>query len=618
MSNNEAVSGGGLRWSEILAPLLLVAFAFAWVYGVGGASTRIMQSYHGFHHAAYVTQIANGIVPPTNPSSAGAPANFYWAWHAALAFGVWSMNVTPFEMSLSSNALGLAMALCGFWLCSGAFTRDPWLRLTACALPLFILNPLGFVQFAVRLGFVWIPAWFGLGSGEGFAELVELSRHHAALGLVDHELSHLAPRLGLMPDVVLLDRAGHWLPKFLNYNSFPVALGVYALAMDAFVTQRFGVGLRALGLAVACCAMALLSPLVVVAFGCSVLAMIIVEGPIEWRALRKTGFVGRRAGLVRFAGPMLGCAVGVLCALPMLWPISQAYGGESVFMLGRTGFGRHALALGWALLPSAALLAAAVGLARHLDAPARVHAISLALLSTLALCVAIPIQDPNEYKFVLVAAFPAGLLVLGLLGAWARRSRSIDAVLRRPAWLASAFLAGGVAAVASTALLYLASPWAEQDPLRLHDATTQLAANGDTRLRDFDEALTWLRERTPVDSYVFAVARDKNADPIPTVAQRRVVVQKPSPFTAGVADHDARLGANAALIEAATRCADTAEIDRAVAKVQALKLPFESVPYALIERGVGHEACEGTAALQPVHRTDAFTIFEVRALAPDA
>ncbi|MDP6980959.1 MAG: hypothetical protein QF570_20555 [Myxococcota bacterium] len=615
MSNNEAVSGGRLHWSDLVAPLILVGIAFVWVYGVGGASTRIMQSYHGFHHAAYVTQVANGIVPPTNPSSAGAPANFYWGWHAALASGMWLMDVTPFELSLSSNALGLAMFLCGFWLCSGAFTRNPWLRLAACGLPLFILNPLGLVQFAVRLVAVWVPAWFGLGPGEGVDELVELARHHSWLGLANHDLAHLRPRIGLFGDVVLLDRAGHLLAKFLNFNSFPFAVGVYALAQDVYVNQRGSAGSRALAMLLACFVMAIASPLVVVGFGFTVVACALVEGPAEWRALRKTGFAGRRNGLWQFAAPAGGCALGVLLALPMLLPIAQAYGGETRWMLGAPGFVRHAIALGWALVSGVLLLVGSAALARHLDGPARVHAITLGLLATVALLVAAPVHDPNEYKFVLLSAFPASLLVLGLIAAWARRSQSLDTALRRPGWFAGTFAICGALSAASLALLYLASPWAQENPIRLHESTTSWAPTADARLRDFDAALTWLREEAPIDAFVFATARDKNDDPVPVIAQRRVVAQKASPFTRALASHATLVERNDALVERVARCEGAPAVRDAVEAVRTMDLPFESAPYALVEPAVGRGECQLEGLLRPKFRNDHYEIFELPTLA---
>lgn len=614
-NDNEAVSGDPPRLSDVLAPLLLVGFAFGWVYGVGGASTRIMQSYHGLHHAAYVTQIANGIIPPTNPSSAEMPANFYWAWHAGLAVGVRSMGVTPFEMSLSSNALGLATFLCGFWLAAGAFTRNGWLRLAACALPTFILDPLGLVQFATRLLLVWIPELLrpAVWHGDGFGALVEVARHHSALQMVDQNLAQLFPRLGLFDGYVLNDRAGHVINKFLNFNSFPFAFGVFALAQDSFVNHRGNAFVRAAGLAAACFAMAVSSPVVVVAFGLTVFAYLLIEGPTEVHALRKTGFVGRRKALARFGAPVVGCALGVSLALPYVLQIAAAYDGHVLLLVPGMGLWRHAVAVGWALVPAAILLALAGRLGRYLDSAARIHALSLAFYTTAAIVLVAPLRDPNEYKFALLSAFPSGLLVLGLLSAWARKSQSLDAYLRTATGLVILFAAGGALSISTMALLYLASPWARENPLRLEGEVTRLVAGSeDPRVRGLDEAYAWLRDETPVEAYVFEAPVSKDESWLPVVAQRRVVAQTASPFTSAVPHQEALLEANRALLADLDGC----RLDGStLAALRALPISWSMAPYALVERGVGQETCDGIPGAPTVYANDRVTIHRVDALA---
>jgi len=602
-----------MRISELLAPLLLVGFAFAWVYGVGGASTRIMQSYHGLHHAAYVVQIANGIVPPTNPSSAEMPANFYWAWHAGLAFGVRWMGVTPFEMSLASNALGLAAFLCGFWLAAGAFTRNGGLRLAACAIPLFILNPLGLLQFAVRLLGVGLPELFsGTYGHDGLAaHLLGIARHHSALGLADLSLANLFPRLGLLDDFVLSERAGHLINKFLNFNSFPFALGVFALAQDGFVNQRGRLRFRCVALAAACFTMAVTSPLVVIGFGLSVFAGLIVEGPSELRALRKTGFVGRRHSLWLFVAPVLSCALGVLLALPHLLPIIAAYDGEARVLAPGMGLWRHAVALGWALVPGIALLGFATRLGRDLDSTARVHALSLSFYVVAAILLVAPVRDPNEYKFVLLSAYPSGLLVLGLLNAWARRSGSLGAPMRSPVPLAVLFAAGGGLGVAAVALLYLASPWADEESLRLEGRTTRLAASGDALTRDLDEAYAWLRRETPVEAYVFERPTSKDRSLLPGLAERRVVAQLASPFTRAVSHHEALLDANRALLDDLARCVLSPE---SLSALRAQPIDWPGTEYAIVSKRAGRRACKAIPGAPQVYANDHVAIFRLPAL----
>ncbi|MCP5039679.1 MAG: hypothetical protein GY944_01540 [bacterium] len=615
MSNdNEAVSDNPPRLSDLLAPLVLVVFAFGWVYGVGGASTRIMQSYHGLHHAAYVVQLTNGIIPPTNPSSAEAPANFYWAWHAALAMGVRFAGVTPFEMSLSSNALGLASFLCGFWLAAGAFTRNGWLRLAACGIPLFILNPLGLVQFAVRLAGVWLPELFATSAlqGDGLGHLVEIARHHGALQMTDQNLAQLFPRLGLFDGFALSDRAGHLINKFLNFNSFPLALGVFALAQDGLVNQRATVGVRTAGLAAACFAMAVFSPVVVVAFGLTGLAYLLIEGPAQAHALRKAGFASRRKAVASFVAPMGGCGLGVIAALPFVLPIAAAYDGGAQLLMPGMGLWRHTVVLGWALVPAAILLGLAAWLGRYLESAGRVHALSLSFYAVAAITLVAPLRDPNEYKFVLLSSFPSSLLVLGLLNAWARKSQVLDAHLRSPRLFASVFAAGGALAIGSMALLYLASPWAQEDPLQLEGATTRLAVARDAiALRDLDDAYAWLREETPKDAYVFEVAVSKDASRLPVVAERRVVVQTASAFTQVVEHHDALLDANATLLADLAACSLA---ESTLATLRALPISWPSAPYALVEKGAGQRECESVAGAPLLYANERFAIRRINAL----
>ncbi len=49
-----------------------LAFSGLFISLTVGHSTRLTASFHRLYHAAYTSQLVNGIVPPTNPSSLGA------------------------------------------------------------------------------------------------------------------------------------------------------------------------------------------------------------------------------------------------------------------------------------------------------------------------------------------------------------------------------------------------------------------------------------------------------------------------------------------------------------------------------------------------------------------
>lgn len=225
-------------------------------------------------------------------------------------------GASAFHMSLLSNALGLAGFLCALWLAVGVQTSNRWLRLAACTVPFFILDPLGLLQFAGRLSLVWIPALFGaLAAGEVgvFEHLVGIARHHGALQLGDHSLVPLFPRLGLFDGVLLSDRAGDLVNKFLNFNSF--ALAFFASAQLLLLSTRFSWRVRGIGIAVSTLALALISPLPVLALGLSVAAKVFVEGP---RVLRDAKAEDSGLARVELAAPVLGSLAGMLVALPSM------------------------------------------------------------------------------------------------------------------------------------------------------------------------------------------------------------------------------------------------------------------------------------------------------------
>lgn len=599
-----------------LSIAFLVTFSFAFVFAIGGATSRVMQSYHGLHHSAYVYQIAEGIVPPTNPSSLAMPANFYWAWHALLAAGVRVFDATPFEMSLLSNALGLAGFLCALWLAAGAFTRHGWLRLAICAVPFFMLNPLGLTQFAGRIAWVWIPE---IVRGDGIAgvglfdHLVAISRHHSSLQLVDHSLGQLFPRLGLFEDAVLSDRAGHLANKFLNFSSFPLALGFFAAGQWLLVTLRGRHWLRAVGLWVAVFWMAVLSPLCAVAFGITVASFALVEGLPLLAAARRPEHSFSREELEPIAAPLVGSGVGILCALPLLLPVASAYQGEIMLLTPARGLWTHAVALGWALVPTGILLGFAFSRRSRLEPSARIYALSATFYGLAALVLVAPVSDPNEYKFVLLSAFPSSLLLLALVesGSPARESPEVASA----GWRRSAVLAlggAGLVSISITALLYVASPWAAAEPFIFEGATTHLRASEDGTELDLDAAYGWLRTSTPSSAHVFETPVEKDDSLTPVIARRRVVVQLASPFTHGIAHHEQLVQATRVLLLGLERCQLEASTLRALREVP---VPWPGDLYALVRNSAGSNECnpEQNAGFIPVYTNPSYTIHSIEA-----
>ena len=589
MWNSSSMSESTRSLRTVLAPLALVAFGVGYVFIIGGASGRIMQSFHGMHHSAYVYQILQGIIPPTNPSSLGAPANFYWIWHAWLALGAQTFDITPFEMSLVSNGLGLSGFLGAIWLATGTYTENRWLRLAVCGVPFFILNPLGLVQFAVRLAAVWLPEIFRTEVSAGlFEHLVLIARHHSSLQLVDLNLVQLFPTLGFF-DAVLSDRAGHLINKFLNFNSFPLALAFFALAQWLLLHVRGRVRLRAVMLAVACFCMAVLSPLPAIAFGLTVAAYLLVEGLPLLAAHRESRATLDRARLRSLGALVVGCGIGVLLALPLLIPVASAYQGRILVVTPGSGLLAHAVFLGWALVPVSVLLGFAGFRRTRLVPSARVHALSAFLYGVMALVLVAPVGDPNEYKFVLLAAHPSALLLLALLSTRASGDTAESrAVGRANAVVTGGLLFMGALSFSVMALVYIASPWSASEPFVLLGTTTEVRPNDDAKRRDLAAAYEWLRTSTPRTAHVFAAAVDKDDARLPVIAQRRVVAQLASPFTRAISHQAELLTANRELLRGLAACELAAP---ALDRLRAVPVDWPDELYALVELGPGSSGC---------------------------
>jgi hypothetical protein len=533
----------GVRRGVVRA-LVITAASAVLVLATAGSSSRMTQSIHGLHHSAYAYQIANGIVPPTNPSSMEAPVNFYWGWHALMAALMGALDITSFETLLLLNTLSLAALLGALWLATGRWTGSAWRRLGICLLPFFILNPVGMTQFATRAAGTLVPAVVeSLREGEGISQ----ARLQAAMRDPEGLDIHAANSIYLMPrgwdwKVHRSKRAGNLLIKFFGFSSFPSATALFAVAL---VTLSVWLGVlwrRCLVLAAASAGMAIISPMVAVAFA----ALCAAHGAVYAFDFRQRRRVLRRAGhapprwseLALDWLPALAAGAGALVALPYLLEISLAFGGRSVLLTDGSALWRSARVYGWALLPSLPVYVAGAFYLHRLSPALRTLWLGGLLLLAGVVCVETPTVDPNQYKLGLLSALPTALLLLGLLAELeisgfpgARSSRWLGA------GITAALATGGLVAVATTSLIFLPSPWRDESPYRYDGTTMDLDVAGERRPAsraeriDLQRAYRWLRENTPPTAYVAVRPQGKDELEISSVAQRRVVAARPSVFT---------------------------------------------------------------------------------------
>ena len=98
------------KYTDLSVVILLFIIIAFYCFCIGSYSSSTLMSCHGLYHSAYVYQIMNGIIPPTNPQCAGATANVYWPWHFMLAILSKSFALSSLETGALINAFCFAVS----------------------------------------------------------------------------------------------------------------------------------------------------------------------------------------------------------------------------------------------------------------------------------------------------------------------------------------------------------------------------------------------------------------------------------------------------------------------------------------------------------------------------
>ena len=378
--------------------------------------------------------------------------------------------------------------------------------------------------------------------------LMSLARYHDSLQLSDHRLVQLLPRASFIDGLAMSDRAGHLLNKFLNFNSFPLALGLFMLGLWGLLEGGVARRWRTMAVFSGAFGMAIVSPIVALAFGVVVAAALLLDG-VTWGATRQTD-ANRRSPIEHLVIP-LGAGLGVLIALPMILPIASAYRGEIAVSWQGGLFWSHAVFIGWALVPSAIVYAIASLRFSTLPRSAQISCLGGVIMSIAAVVIRAPVRDPNEYKFVLLTSILATLTLAALvrqmeLGIGVSRGG------RRAMTLGVATLS--VLGVGVIVLIYSVSPWASSEPFEYRGKVTRLAAAGDPRLEELNEAYSWLRRSTSERAFVLELPFSKDDQLLPVIGQRRVVASLASPFTTRVSSHESLVLASQTALSRLASC----------------------------------------------------------------
>jgi hypothetical protein len=518
----------------------------------------------------------NGIIPPTNPDSIGAPAGLYWGWHALLALFVVLFDITSFQSLLFINSVALSVSLLSLWYISGLFTARVLPRVAALTWPFFVLNPVrGIKEF--------ILAVF---DGTFVVEILKpwlFSKNYLFVikGMVD-------------------SRPSDFIGKFLNFTSFPTAFCLVVLTYAA-VACSFPrrTGARLFMVAAASFLVAVFHPVSVFALAALLGVTIAERFGTSWSG----GLLSRRAFLAHVA-PGLASAAGVLCAIPYLHSLSSSFAQPVGFHLPLTA--KELSYEGWALLPAIPLYTYSLIRIRTLGSAGRAALAGGVLFAVLSLCMVLP--DHNEYKFTYYFTVVTALLLVELLDRLWRHADSLRSTSARTAvrFLCAAVVSVSLLSPFVTARKHLAHEWAREDPYVYDGRYARLredAHSGDTR--DLQQAFEWIRGNTSPEDYILALPMDPPQSRITFLTGRRVVTNAGSIFTGTIRYQNELERAATDAIEALRDCANSEE---ALRRLEAVSVEWPDSLYALVESPA---ACPDEPALRLVYRNPAYKIYRI-------
>lgn len=156
----------------LVVPLLVIPFA---------ANSFQAVAWDAPLHAAIVSRILAGIVPPDSPMMAGQPANYYWLYHfySAVLMRITGLSVYQVFAVLNVHAFGLFI-LAGYRIAS-QLTTNLFGRVSATWMLVFGLNAFGWIIFLAS-GSVNPDKWYSL-----VVPFAMVKGYSLSLGSVIHE-----------------------------------------------------------------------------------------------------------------------------------------------------------------------------------------------------------------------------------------------------------------------------------------------------------------------------------------------------------------------------------------------------------------------------------------------
>lgn len=562
--------------------LIFIIFSFWLVYTTAGKTSRCTQSVHGLFHTAYVYQILNGIIPPTNPYSMGMPASNYWGWHLLLAIIVKTLNITPFESSLIVNTLALIIFLTAFWVGTGLFIRDVLTRFIFCTVPFIILTPIQLVRttFSYIKNINYTPS-----------------------------LTDLLPPLGIFG--MELEHRCILLPKFLNFNGFPTGIAIFTcllvLVMRPLPNKKFNFLFYLLG--------AFLTGFFHPASGIGVAAIGI--GGVGVNLL--SFLLNQPKDTSKFIKEMLPFIlifIGLTIAFPYMLGLSRGLGAAISLNYKVYTIIINSIGFGLTIFPS--ILIYIFGLIRFQKLSKQGKMVLFVGILLLMGVIFIIIRKNTQYQFALLSSVPSSLLLLAIYQSYFNNRNVKTTHWYYPLLLLLiSFLIIGIVNINVALSMYRNSKWAKKDPYLYNGQIIDLKVDSsNAKLQNRQKAYEWLRLNTPYNAYFLEYPKIRREILSPVIAQRRIVVSLPNYYTIYITHHEELLKTSIEFLTCLKYCNLTREKLKMLFDVKA---PWSRRIYALISKEESHinkyeKDCLTDVSnwVSPVYANEHFIIYEVQ------
>ena len=333
-------------------------------------------------HAAIVSRILAGVVPPDSPMMAGQPANYYWLYHFYSAALMRLSGLSIYQVFALLNVHAFVLFALGTYRVASRLTANLFGRLSAVWMLVFGLNAFGWIIFLSH-GSQNPDKWYSL-----VVPFAMVKGYSLSLGSVIHE--------------------------FLDGFPFPVSFALDIAWLDCFlarVEEKRGRGLIVGSLILATALY--LHPLSAVFLIAASIAAAVIFALID----RRTSFAERRRLVLDFGAMAFAAA---LVALPYGWNILHAKTGAPVSLEMNFSF---ITSQAWSMIAvlglSAAMAAPAIWFGIR-DGDRRVQVLALFSAATAAGALIIHVALEAEYKLVYLLAFGITPLVAVAWNFWNR------------------------------------------------------------------------------------------------------------------------------------------------------------------------------------------------------